>query len=696
MYEQLRLGALKVTHLTGVGVKLAERLQKCGIRTVQDLLFHLPFRYQDRSHITPILQTQQDEWAVCEGVIDKIETRPGPKKAWNYRLVDASGVMMLCYFNFTPAAQTQLAIGSKVRCFGQVRITSFGKQMVHPDCQIGDEAINQPIEQLLTPIYSTTANLSQKQLRKLTLQALKLLEEKGRLDDLLPPEFLPSSQLPDLKSALHFLHHPPVDANIPQLLAGQHPAQHRLVFEELLAHQFALLRVRQDQQSLNAPIFVDNLQWVNQFLQSLPFKPTRAQQRVIDEILTDLNQDKPMLRLVQGDVGSGKTVVAAAACLAAMSCGKQAVLMAPTEILAEQHYQTLKKWFTPFGIETAWLTGKLASKERQTMLNAIASGSSLCAVGTHALFQDDVHFHDLGLVVIDEQHRFGVHQRLALRNKGVDGQCVPHQLIMTATPIPRTLTMTAYANLDCSIIDELPPGRTPVTTVVLSNSKRMEIIQRIKTHTEQHRQCYWVCPVIEESELLQCQAAEEAFALLLASLPNIKIALLHGRMKPLEKEAIMQRFKAAEIDVLVATTVIEVGVDVPNATLMVIENAERLGLSQLHQLRGRVGRGSHESFCVLMYQAPLSFHGRIRLNLMRETTDGFLIAEKDLEIRGPGEILGTKQTGLARLRIADLLRDGDLVEKAQIAARKLYQQNHPCIEPLVLRWLANQEEFSNV
>ncbi len=370
--------------------------------------------------------------------------------------------------------------------------------------------------------------------------------------------------------------------------------------------------------------------------------------------------------------------------------------MAPTEILAEQHFQTLKKWFAPFGIETAWLTGKLSAKEKHATQEAIESGAALCAIGTHALFQEDVRFKQLGLVVIDEQHRFGVHQRLALRNKGVKGESAPHQLIMTATPIPRTLAMTAYADLDCSIIDELPPGRTPVTTVVLNNTRRMEIIERIKAHAAEKKQCYWVCPLIEESEVLQCQAAEEAFALLQEALPNMRIALLHGRLKPAEKEAIMLRFKAAELDLLVATTVIEVGVDVPNATLMVIENAERLGLSQLHQLRGRVGRGSADSFCVLLYQAPLSHHGRIRLNLMRETTDGFVIAEKDLEIRGPGEVLGTKQTGLARMKIADLLRDAALIPIAQKAARELYAEQHPCIEPLVQRWLANQEEFSHV
>ncbi|MFN7098214.1 MAG: ATP-dependent DNA helicase RecG, partial [Gammaproteobacteria bacterium] len=503
--------------------------------------------------------------------------------------------------------------------------------------------------------------------------------------------------LPLLSEALQYVHRPPPEANLNQLMDGAHPAQHRLAFEELLAHQLSLRLFRDQLQHYQAPAFFNGKKNIADFIAALPFKLTNAQNRVFDEIATDMSLAKPMLRLVQGDVGSGKTVVAALAMLLAVENGWQAAMMSPTEILAEQHYHTLQQWFAPLGIEVGWLTGRLTGKAKTNALTAIESGKYQIIIGTHALFQKQVNFAKLGLVVIDEQHRFGVEQRLALRNKGADEAIFPHQLIMTATPIPRTLTMTAYADLDVSIIDELPPGRKPVSTVVISNQRRAEVIDKVKHACERKCQVYWVCTLIDESEQLEYQAAETTAANLQQQLgQEIKVSLIHGRLTATEKESIMHAFKTAEIDVLVATTVIEVGVDVPNASLMIIENPERLGLSQLHQLRGRVGRGQAESFCVLLYQTPLSETARERLAVMRETNDGFIIAERDLTLRGPGEILGTRQAGSMQLRIADLRRDSRLLPHVQQAAAMMLQQYPALIRPLIQRWIGAADIYGHV
>jgi ATP-dependent DNA helicase RecG len=566
--------------------------------------------------------------------------------------------------------------------------------MVHPEYSTRKTGINAPVDEHLTPVYPMTEGLQQSRLRTLINQALEWLET-GSLPELIPEGLRTKWRLPELGESLTYLHTPPVDANVDLMQKGMHPCQRRLAFEELLAHHLTLTRLRQQVQQNGAPALPYHGVHTQAFLDQLPFSLTGAQQRVCNDVARDLNKPVPMLRLVQGDVGSGKTVVAAMAALQAVENNRQAAVMAPTEILAEQHFANFTAWMEPLGIKVAWLAGKVKGKQRETQLAAIASGEAQIVVGTHALFQDDVRFYNLGLAVIDEQHRFGVHQRLSLREKGRDGIQTPHQLIMTATPIPRTLTMSAYADLDCSIIDELPPGRTPVNTVVIDDKRRDEVIERVRAACREGRQAYWVCTLIEESEALQCQAAEVAEALLKEQLPELKIGLVHGRMKAAEKAEVMARFKAAELDLLVATTVIEVGVDVPNASVMIIENPERLGLSQLHQLRGRVGRGSVASFCVLMYHAPLSKQGKARLGVMRETTDGFKIAEKDLELRGPGEVLGTRQTGMMQFRIADLTRDKDMLDRVRQVADQV-QKNRDLMDAITRRWLGRGEEYGHV
>jgi ATP-dependent DNA helicase RecG len=523
---------------------------------------------------------------------------------------------------------------------------------------------------------------------------LQLLEQDANgLREWLPQELLSKMQLTELGAAVRFLHRPPPDADQDLLLAGKHPAQKRLAFEELLAHQLGLRKLRSQLRKTKAPLLQGSGQLVQALLQQLPFQLTSAQQRVTQEISNDINQPHPMMRLIQGDVGSGKTVVAALAALQAVEAGYQVAIMAPTELLAEQHLLNLQAWLQPMRIEVAWLTSRHKGKPRQEILSSLADGKAQVIVGTHALFQDDVSYQRLGLVIIDEQHRFGVHQRMALRDKGAGGQLVPHQLIMTATPIPRTLAMTAYADLDLSIIDELPPGRKPVTTVVLPNSRRSEVVQRVESACQEGRQAYWVCTLIEESEALQCQAAEDSAAELEQALPELRVGLVHGRLKAADKESIMAKFKQGKLDLLVATTVIEVGVDVPNASLMVIENPERLGLAQLHQLRGRIGRGSAESHCVLMYHSPISENARERLAIMRETNDGFVIAQKDLELRGPGEVLGTRQTGEMQFRIADVMRDQPLLPQVQQAAELILQNYPESVEPLMQRWIADRERY---
>ncbi|PHR03710.1 MAG: ATP-dependent DNA helicase RecG [Halomonas sp.] len=675
-----------VTALKGVGEALAIKLARLGVERISDLLFHLPLRYQDRTRLTPIGLLRAGHEAVVEGEVTASDIVKGRRRSLLIRLRDGSGILSLRFFHFSPAQQQQMRPGVTVRAFGEARAGATGLEIYHPEYRLsgGSET---PVEEYYTPIYPTTEGLHQTRLRALTQQALRLLEQAPEtLPDVIPDALRQRFQLPGLHASLQLLHQPPPDVDLEQLAHGLHPATRRLALEELLAHQLSLREVRLRIQADGAPELPSGRSLQTRFLAQLPFALTGAQRRVLEEIALDLARPAPMLRLVQGDVGSGKTVVAAMAALSALAGNCQAAMMAPTEILAEQHYRSFKAWFEPLGIEVAWLAGKLKGKARLDAKAAIADGRARMVVGTHALFQGDVHFQCLGLAIIDEQHRFGVHQRLALREKGEAGGLTPHQLIMTATPIPRTLAMSAYADLDVSVIDELPPGRTPVKTVVVSDERRPEVVERIRNACSDGRQAYWVCTLIDESEVLQCQAAEVTRDELTQALPELAVGLIHGRMKAAEKAEVMDAFKSGELDLLVATTVIEVGVDVPNASLMIIENPERLGLSQLHQLRGRVGRGSTESFCVLLYHPPLSKSSRERLGVMRETTDGFRIAEKDLEIRGPGEVLGTRQTGLAQMKIADLERDADQLERV-IALAKALQGNADVTAVLVRRWL---------
>jgi ATP-dependent DNA helicase RecG len=682
-----------LSELRGVGPKLEEKLHRLGIRSVEDLLFHLPLRYQDRTRISPIGALRPGVEAQIEGEIDYAEVVFRRRRSLLCHISDGTGSLLLRFFHFSAAQKEQLQRGRRIRCYGEPRRGPSGLEMVHPEYRVLEEHEDAPLDEALYPIYPATEGLHQKSLVRLTDQALKRLADTR---DWLPEELLRDEGLPGLSEALSLVHRPGREVPVAALLTGRHPAQQRLAFEELLAHQLSLGQLRQKARAHDAPVLKPHGVQFQAFLKSLPFELTAAQQRVIDEIAADVVQPIPMLRLVQGDVGSGKTVVAAAACLMGIEAGHQVAVMAPTEILAGQHLEKFQEWFEPLGMPVAWLSGGMKAAERRAMQERIASGDARIVVGTHALFQDDVVFDDLALVVIDEQHRFGVHQRMSLRDKGRDASIVPHQLIMTATPIPRTLAMTAYADLDLSVIDELPPGRTPIRTVALANSRRDEVVQHVERACTEGRQAYWVCTLIEESEALQCETAEGTAQALSEALPDIRVGLVHGRMKSVDKEAVMQAFKAGDVQLLVATTVIEVGVDVANASLMIIENAERLGLAQLHQLRGRVGRGSRESSCVLMYQSPLSENGRRRLNALRETTDGFEIARIDLELRGPGEVLGTRQTGMMQFRIADLDRDQALVPRVQQAARTLLTKYPEHVAPLIWRWLGASEEYGRV
>jgi len=691
------LSKLAVTSLKGVGPKSAERLQRLGIETVQDVLFHLPLRYQDRTRVIPISSLRVGDHAVIEGEVEQTEIRFGRRRSLLVSLSDSSGSLVLRFFHFSAAQKNNLVNGSRLRCFGEVRNGPNSYELVHPEYQLITDATEIAAEQTLTPIYPTTDGMHQISWRDLTQKALAMLEhaEHG-LQELLPADLQQRYKLPELTQTVRFLHRPPPDARQDQLLQGIHPAQKRLAFEELLAHQLSLRQLRYQQRHVLAPRLTGDGQQRNALLASLPFELTAAQQRVAAEISHDLEQAQPMLRLVQGDVGSGKTIVAALAALQAVEAGYQVALMAPTELLAEQHRANFSSWLTPLGIRMDWLAGRVKGKQRQAVMDRLSDGSLQVVVGTQALFQDDVQFHSMGLVIVDEQHRFGVHQRLALREKGNKGKKLPHQLIMTATPIPRSLAMTAYADLDLSVIDELPPGRTPVQTIVISDNRRDEIIQRVRNACAVGRQAYWVCTLIEESESLQCQAAEDTASLLGETLSELRVGLVHGRMKAAEKEQVMNQFKTAEIDLLVATTVIEVGVDVPAASLMIIENPERLGLSQLHQLRGRVGRGAVASHCALMYHSPLGQQARERLAVMRETSDGFLIAQKDLELRGPGEVLGIRQTGEMQFQIADILREKDLLPSVQQAADHILQTCPDSVPALIRRWLGENTRYAHV
>lgn len=685
-----------VTALKGVGGKVAERLLKIGVQQVQDLLFHLPLRYQDRTRLMPLGALRPQQEVLIEGTIQLSQVKFGRRRSLLCHVSDGTGAIILRFFHFSKSQQEQFAKGRRIRCFGEIRNGPSSLEMVHPEYQMLTAEGIVPVDSELTPVYPTTEGLHQISLRKLIKQALALLDKEAMPELLTESSRLHPAADFSLADALKYVHQPPPDAPVDQLLERLHPAQKRLAYEELLAQQLTMKKLRAQTQHHTAPVLKGESDHREQLLASLPFPLTRAQQRVIDDILQDMAVPHPMQRLVQGDVGSGKTVVAALAAVEAVSAGCQAVMMAPTELLAEQHYRTFESWLSPLGIQVGWCAGKQTAAERRHVLEQLQSGEIKVAVGTHALFQDEVIFNNLGLVIIDEQHRFGVHQRLALRDKGREVDSMPHQLVMTATPIPRTLAMTAYADLNVSIIDELPPGRTPVTTVVIPDSRRQDVIDRVHAACQQSRQVYWVCTLIEESEHLQCQAAEDTATALQDSLPDLKIGLVHGRMKAKEKEQVMQAFKAGDLDMLVATTVIEVGVDVPNASLMVIENAERLGLAQLHQLRGRVGRGQVESHCVLMYHPPLSENGQARLKCLRESNDGFVIAQRDLEIRGPGEVLGTRQTGLPQFRVADLLEDQDLLAVMDRAANAILKESPAQADALVARWFAHKIDFGNV
>jgi len=685
---------IPVTELKGVGSALAEKLARLGIASLQDLLFHLPHRYEDRTRIIAMGSLRIGDVAVVEGEVMKVDLVMGRRRSLQVTLKDNSGFLVMRFFHFNAAQKNQLAEGALVRCFGEVRPGRSGYEFYHPEYQVNPPPMPAAGQATLTPVYPLTEGIQQPRVRGLCQQALGYLQ-RHPIRDWLPTELLAGYQLPGITEAVQTVHSPPASAPVHLLMEGRHPAQQRLVMEELLAHQLSMLQVREQIQARKALPLLPSGNLAERFLDELPFSLTGAQRHVVSDIRQDLSQPLPMLRLVQGDVGSGKTVVAALAAIQTIGAGAQVALMAPTEILAEQHYQNFCGWLEPLGIQLAWLSGKVKGKARKEALEAVHSGAAGVVIGTHALFQGDVQFHRLALVIVDEQHRFGVHQRLALREKGVGGTLAPHQLIMTATPIPRTLAMSAYADLDTSMIDELPPGRKPIETIVIPDSRRDDVIERVRSACTDGRQAYWVCTLIEESEALQCQAAEVSAQELAERLPGLKVGLVHGRLKSAEKADVMNSFKQGELDLLVATTVIEVGVDVPNASLIIIENPERLGLAQLHQLRGRVGRGEQASFCVLMYHPPLSANGKARLQALRDSQDGFVIAEKDLEIRGPGEVLGTRQTGMMQFRLADFERDKGWIEPVREMAPGLMK--HPrLVQALIRRWLGEKLRYGDV
>ena len=684
-----------VTTLHGIGKQVAEQLARLGIHSLEDMLFHLPLRYEDRTKIKPLNQLKVGESVLVEGTIQSAEVKFGKRRSLICMLSDGADTVMLRFFHFYPSQREKLKPGTHLRCFGEVRQGYQNLELVHPQYECLDYFDSNPLlEDHLTPIYPSNSHLTQTVFYSLIDQIF----QKQEIIDYLPETVREQFNLLPIKEALQILHQPPPEVSIKALRDGKHPALRRLVFEELLAHHLSFRTLKLQARRQNAPNLDNAGELTQSLLAQLPFKLTEAQQRVSQEIAADLRATHPMHRLLQGDVGSGKTIVAALSALQAIESGYQVAVMAPTELLSEQHQRTFSQWLEPLELQIAWLTGSLTKKKREQALEKMASGEAQLVIGTHALFQKDVEFAKLGLVIVDEQHRFGVHQRLALRNKGTQDGLYPHQLIMTATPIPRTLAMTAYADLDTSIIDELPPGRTPVNTAIIPNTRRDEVIARIQQVCQHDgRQAYWVCTLIEESETKQFQAATETAEQLQNALPNLQIGLIHGRIKAKEKEQIMAQFQAQELDLLVATTVIEVGVDVPNASLMIIENPERLGLAQLHQLRGRVGRGALQSYCVLLYQPPLNDLTKSRLATIRDNHDGFIIAQRDLEIRGPGDVLGTRQKGVLNLRIADLQRDKALLLDEILEAGKILSKEYPEQSQLLIqRWIKEGMHYSEV
>ncbi len=684
-----------LTVLRGVGPALSDKLDRLNLQRVEDLLFLLPLRYEDRTTLHKIGSVQPGMRCLVSGEVLLAETVYRGRRSLLVRIGDGSGQITLRFFYFSRQQQSQFRSGAVVTAFGDVRPGPVGYEMVHPEYRVLRPEQRVQVSDTLTPVYPATEGVQQGRLRNLVGQALELMR-KAPPEELLPASVRDKYGMPSLVEALSYLHQPPPEADLANIEAGKHPCQTRLCFEELLAHYMSLRNLRNLAKKASAVALLEGKDTVDKFLSELPFTLTDAQRRVIGEIAADLETPHPMMRLIQGDVGSGKTVVAAAACLRAMACGVQAAVMAPTELLAEQHWQNFCGWFRDSGFELSWLSGSQRQPERRASLEAIESGSASLVIGTHALFQEGVTFDHLALVVIDEQHRFGVHQRMALRDKGVAGGEHPHQLVMTATPIPRTLAMAAYADLDVSIIDELPPGRRAVQTIALPDTRRAEVVERVRGACEKGHQAYWVCPLIGESDVLDYETAEASFDMLRETLAPLKVGLVHGRLKPAAKEKIMRAFKDGEIDVLVATTVIEVGVDVPNASLMIIENTERMGLSQLHQLRGRVGRGAAQSHCVMLYRQPLGQMARSRLSVLRETNDGFVVAQRDLELRGPGELLGTRQTGLPEYRIADLVRDAALMPKVQASAETMQRDNPAAAQAIIRRWLGDAYQYGKV
>lgn len=672
------------------------KLARLGLRTDMDLVLHLPMRYEDETKVVTIREASMrglQTWQV-EGVVVRNEITYKPRRQLLVQIADETGELQLRFMNFYGSQVKQLAEGTRVRARGELKHGFFGAEMVHPTYKVINEGA--PLPTSLTPVYPAGEGLSQTVMRRAIADAMKRVDWR----DTLPNAFLSRLQLWDFEPAVRLLHYPPADVDEYALTERSHPAWTRMKFDELLAQQLSLKRAQRSRREKGAPTLRAVGELSEAFLAALPFQLTGAQQRVVKEIRADLREGYPMQRLLQGDVGSGKTVVSALAAAQAIDSGYQAALMAPTEILAEQHFRKIAAWMEPLGVKVAWLTGSLKKKEKDAAKERIESGEARLVIGTHALIQDTVQFAKLGLVIVDEQHRFGVGQRLTLRNKGSDG-LVPHQLMMSATPIPRTLAMTYYADLEVSVIDELPPGRSPIVTRAIDQNRRDEVIERVHAAALEGRQVYWVCPLIEESEVLQLQTATETYETLAEALPDLVVGLVHGRMKPQEKQVIMDAFSSGAVHVLVATTVIEVGVDVPNASLMVIEHAERFGLSQLHQLRGRVGRGSAASVCLLLYQSPLGQVAKQRLMTMRETTDGFEIARRDLEIRGPGEFLGARQSGEAMLRFADLEADQWIVEKARDVAQYLLDNGDrpeymAVVDAHLTRWLGGREEFLRV
>lgn len=693
---------ISITTLKGVGPKIAALFSQLSILSVQDLLFHLPIRYEDRSKIASISALKSGDRVLVEGVVGAMH-RVGSKRYLKCQLHDDTGFSIdLIFYHFVDGYQKKLSRlrdSGIIRCFGEVRMGFSGHlEIVHPEFALAsacDEKSELALSPCLLPVYSTTKGLSQSVLRNAMQQALKLMQFEGVLPELLPEFILQENHFLPLNEALSIIHFPPIGTPLSELASGKHPAQQRFIYEELLAHQLGFQRLRQLAQSHRArPLLCDKIQ-SEKLRAQLPFQLTRAQNRVITEIENDLKQTRPMLRLLQGDVGSGKTIVACFAALHAVNAGFQVALMAPTEIICEQHLKHFSKWLSAFSIRVAILLGKQTASEQAAIKAQLASGEIQCVIGTHALFQDDVIFKHLSLLIIDEQHRFGVHQRLALMEKGLTSHYFPHQLIMSATPIPRTLAMTSYSDLDCSVIDELPPNRKPITTALISNTKRDDVIARLQLHCLSKKQAYWICTLIEESDVLQCQAAETTAHYLQTHLSELNVGLIHGRLPSAEKNALMDAFSQGKIDLLVATTVVEVGVDVANASLMVIENPERLGLAQLHQLRGRVGRGVDASFCVLLYQDPLSETAKKRLSILRETQDGFKIAEMDLEMRGSGDVLGARQAGWMQFQFANLIRDQAMLSSVKKLSERIIQQNLACISLLMKRWIAEDVHYLN-